>query len=232
MLEGLTCRAAAVRRYFGEAEVEPCGVCDLCAQPVEGVDATLAAQKALSAVHRLNGRVGRGRVADHLMGKTKDVSEFEQGLSTYGIGADLKVAAWRELIDRLLFDGLLIEDPNDGRPLIGLGDPAAVRAVYRGEHRVMTRRPLAGERAARKARGESAPLPPSDTPLFERLRAWRRNEAKRQAVPPYVIFADKTLIDLARVRPRTPDALARIGGVGQVKLARYGTAVLRVLGEA
>ena len=77
MLEGLTCRAAAVRRYFGEEGAEPCGVCDICLSPVEGVDATEAAQKALSAVHRLAGRVGRGRVVDHLLGKTKEVSETE-----------------------------------------------------------------------------------------------------------------------------------------------------------
>jgi ATP-dependent DNA helicase RecQ len=231
MLEGLSCRAAAVRRYFGEVEVEPCGVCDLCVSPVEGVDATQAAQKALSAVHRLQGRVGRGRVVDHLTGKTKEVSEHEAALSTFGIGAELKAAAWRELIDRLLFDGLLVEDPNDGRPLVGLGDAAAVRAVYRGERKVLTRRPLAGERATRRARGSDA-VSTTDSPLFERLRAWRRDEAKRQAVPPYVIFNDRTLADLARERPRTPDALARIGGVGQVKLARYGGAVLEMLRDA
>ncbi len=228
MLEGLSCRAAAVRRYFGEEGVEACGVCDLCLSPVEGVDATEAAQKALSAVHRLNGRFGRGRVVDHLIGKTKDVSEAEAGLSTFGIGADLKAAGWRELIDRLLFDGLIVEDPNDGRPLIGLGDAAGVRAVYRGERRVMTRRPLSVERGPRGARGADA-VQPADAPLFERLRAWRRDEARRQGVPPYVIFNDRTLTDLARERPATPEALARIGGVGQVKLSRYGDAVLRIL---
>src|SRR5579871_4361684 len=88
MLEGLSCRAAAVRRYFGEEDVEPCGVCDLCVSPAEGVDATEAAQKALSAVHRLAGRVGRGRVVDHLLGKTKEVSDFESALSTFGIGRE------------------------------------------------------------------------------------------------------------------------------------------------
>jgi ATP-dependent DNA helicase RecQ len=232
MLEGLTCRAAAVRRYFGEEGAEPCGVCDICLAPVEGVDATEAAQKALSAVHRLAGRVGRGRVVDHLLGKTKDVSEAEAALSTFGVGQDLKAAAWRELIDRLLFDGLLVEDPNDGRPLIGLGDAEAVRAVYRGERRVTLRRALArtgDSRQTRKSRGAEA-VAASDLPVFESLRAWRREEARRQSVPPYVIFADRTLADIARERPASLDALARIGGVGQVKLAHYGAAVLGVLG--
>jgi ATP-dependent DNA helicase RecQ len=229
LLDGLGCRAAAVRRYFGEEGVEPCGVCDLCVSPVEGVDATEAAQKALSAVHRLAGGVGRGRIVDHLLGKTKDVRPSEAALSTWGIGGDLKATAWRELLDRLLFDGLLVEHPNDGMPLTGLGDADAVRAVYRGETRVMMRRPMAGEGGrVRKARGADI-VSPSDQPLFDALRTWRRDEAKRQAVPPYVIFSDRTLSELARDRPTTPEALTRIGGVGQVKLTRYGAAVLRIL---
>jgi len=232
MLEGLSCRAAAVRRYFGEEDVEPCGVCDLCIAPAEGVDATLAAQKALSAVHRLSGRVGRGRIVDHLLGKTKEVSEFEAALSTFGIGREFSPAGWRGLIDQLLFEGLLVEDPNDGRPLIGLGDAAAVRAVYRGEQKVTIRRALEPDRESRATRRAKTAetIQPGDTATFEALRAWRREEAKRQAVPPYVIFSDRTLADLARERPATPEALTRIGGVGQVKLARYGEAVLGVLG--
>ena len=232
MLEGLTCRAAAVRRYFGEADVEPCGVCDLCVTPAVGVDATEAAQKALSAVHRLSGRVGRGRIVDHLLGKTKDVSELEAGLSTFGIGREFSAAGWRGLIDQLLFEGLLAENPNDGRPVIGLGEAAMVRAVYRGELRVTMRRALEADRETRTARrGRTAEaIQPHDAATFEALRAWRREEARRQAVPPYVIFSDRTLADLARERPTTPEALTRIGGVGQVKLARYGAAVLGVLG--
>jgi ATP-dependent DNA helicase RecQ len=234
MLEGLGCRAAAVRRYFGETDAEPCGVCDLCVSPAEGVDATEAAQKALSATHRLAGRYGRGRIVDHLLGKTKDVSAAEAALSTFGIGGDLKAAAWRELIDQLLFEGLLAEDANDGRPLIRIGDGEAVRAVYRGERRVMMRRAMTAERegrAGRRARTAEG-IDPGDAATFEALRAWRREEARRQSVPPYVIFADRTLADLARERPATLDALTRIGGVGQVKLARYGAAVLGVLGNA
>jgi len=231
MLEGLGCRAAAVRRYFGETEAEPCGVCDICVSPVEGVDATEAAQKALSATHRLAGRYGRGRIVDHLLGKTKEVSPAEAALSTYGVGGDLKAAAWRELIDQLLFEGLLVEDANDGRPLIGLGDAEAVRAVYRGERRVLMRRAMTAEREGRAARRTRAAegIEPGDAATFETLRAWRREEARRQSVPPYVIFADRTLADIARERPSTLDALTRIGGVGQVKLARYGAAVLEVL---
>jgi ATP-dependent DNA helicase RecQ len=234
MLDGLSCRSAAVRRYFGEEDVEPCGVCDLCCAPPRGLDATEAAQKALSAVHRLGGRLGRGRVVDHLLGRTREPSAFEAGLSTFGVGSDMTAAAWRSLLDQLMFDGLLVEDPNDGRPLIGLGDPVGVRAVYRGERRVLTRGRAGAAKRAR--RGGQRPgdqlLDGGARQVFEALRVWRGDEARRQAVPPYVIFADRTLVEIAQTRPRTLKALADIGGVGQVKLARYGEAVLQALTAA
>jgi len=116
LLDGASCRAAGVRRYFGEEGVEACGQCDLCLGTVETVDATEAAQKALSAAHRMGGRFGRGRLVEHLLGKTKDPSAFEAGLSTFGVGKEFSATGWRDLVDQLLFDGLLKEDPNDGRP--------------------------------------------------------------------------------------------------------------------
>jgi ATP-dependent DNA helicase RecQ len=240
MLDGTTCRAAGVRRYFGEEGVEPCGQCDLCLGAVATVGATEPAQKALSAAHRMGGRFGRGRLVEHLLGKTKEPSSFEAGLSTFGVGREFSATGWRDLIDQLLFDGLLKEDPNDGRPLIGLGDVEAVRAVYRGERRVALRKaleahdalPKAG-RGRRKARGEAAvPLDEADNPLFEALRAWRRDEAHRQHLPPYVIFHDRTLAEIARRRPAGLPDLARISGVGEGKLERYGEAVLGVLRAA
>src|SRR5690606_20013914 len=174
MLDGTSCRAAGVRRYFGEGRVRPCGQCDLCPAPPASGDATGAAQTALSAVPRMGGRFGRGRLVDHLLGKTKDPSSCEAGLTTFGIGRELSPAGWRDLIDQLLFEGLLREDPNDGRPLIGLGDPEGVRAVYRGERRVALRKALEGfdvttrsGRPRKRARtGEAAPeLSPHDQPL-------------------------------------------------------------------
>ena len=233
MLDGLGCRAAAVRRYFGEVEVEPCGQCDLCLAPPKARDATQQAQKALAAVHRLgNGRYGRGRIVDHLLGKTKEPSQHEQGLSTWGIGGELPAAHWRGILDQLLFEGLLREDPNDGRPLILLGEGEAVRAVYRGERKVQVRE-MAPTRSGRprKVRG-GAPhveLNADGQHLFEALRGWRREEAARQGLPPYVIFHDRTLQEIASVRPAGLDALAGIGGVGASKLERYGEAVLRVV---
>jgi ATP-dependent DNA helicase RecQ len=231
MLDGMACRPAAVRRYFGETEVEACGRCDLCVAPPTAVDVTEAAQKALSAVHRLGGRYGRGRVVDHLLGKTKDPSSFEQGLTTFGIGSELSPPAWRDLIDQLLFDGLLLEDPNDGRPLVGLGDASAVKAVYRGERRVEVRHAPHAEKPSRRTRRakEQLTLAPADRPLFEVLRAWRKTLAAEQGVPPYVIFHDRTLMEIAATRPASLPELAVVNGVGEGKLERYGDAVLRLV---
>jgi ATP-dependent DNA helicase RecQ len=235
LLDGAGCRAATVRRYFGEEGVEACGQCDLCLGTVETTDATLAAQKALSAAHRLGGRYGRGRLVDHLLGKTKDVRPEEAALSTWGIGQELSANQWRDLAEQLLFDGLLREDPNDGRPLVGLGDAEAVRAVFRGERRVMMRRHPEGQDAApsrrRSKRREAAvALAPTDQPLFEALRAWRTAEAKAQHVPPYVIFHDRTLAEIALLKPGSRAALAAVNGVGEAKLAHYGEDVLGVVG--
>jgi ATP-dependent DNA helicase RecQ len=237
MLDGTTCRAAGVRRYFGETDAKPCGQCDICLSPPESVDATQAAQKALSAVHRLGGRFGRGRLVDHLLGKTKDVTEFEAGLSTFGVGREFSPAGWRDLLDQLIFEGLLKENPNDGRPLIGLGDPDAVKAVYRGERKVALRKQPEGldestrsGRPRKKTREALAALSPSDEPLFQALRAWRTLEAKRQHVPPYVIFADRTLIEIAARKPGGFPQLAAVNGVGESKLEHYGEAVLEIVG--
>lgn len=237
LLDGAGCRAATVRRYFGEEGVEPCGQCDLCTGAVATQDATVAAQKALSAAHRLNGRFGRGRLVDHLLGKTKDVSDWESSLSTWGIGQDLTANQWRDLTEQLLFEGLLREDPNDGRPLVGLGDADAVRAVFRGERTVSMRTASSepdgagrGSRTRKRGAREATTVTPSDQSLFEALRAWRAAEAKTQHVPPYVIFHDRTLAEIAAVKPGSRAALAAVNGVGEAKLAHYGEAVLEVVG--
>ena len=238
MLDGAVCRPQAVRRYFGEQDAQPCGVCDICGDPPATFDAVVPAQKALAAVQRLGERFGRTRVVDHLLGKTKDVQNWESNLSTWAIGADLSLTAWRDVLDHLLFEGLLVEDPNEGKPIIRLGDPEAVRAVYRGERPIQVRkapvRVVEAERPRRNA-GRNLAAEALDTDVrarFEVLRAWRRDRAAEQHVPPYVIFQDKTLVEIALSEPRNLDALGRISGVGAGKLERYGKGVLEALASA
>lgn len=240
MLDGAVCRPQAVRRYFGETDAGVCGVCDVCSDPPALYDATVQAQKALAAVQRLDGRFGRGRVIDHLLGKTKDVQPWETQLSTWGIGKDTSPNGWRDVIDHLLFEGLLVEDPNEGKPLVGLGEAEAVRAVYRGERPIEVRRVPAGFDAstrsgnprnrARNDRNAAVEALDADVRArFDILRAWRRDRAAEQHVPPYVIFQDKTLLEIAVAEPGSLDALGRISGVGQSKLDRYGQGVLEAL---
>ncbi len=243
MLDGAVCRPQAVRRYFGETNADVCGVCDVCIDPPPLYDATVQAQKALAAVQRLGGRFGRGRVVDHLLGKTRDVQPWETALSTWGIGKDVSPNGWRDVVDHLLFEGLLLEDPNDGKPLVGLGDAEAVRAVYRGERPIEVRRIPAGFDAGtrsgnprnRTRNDRNAAVEALDADVrarFEVLRNWRRDRASEQHVPPYVIFQDKTLLEIAIAEPGSLDALGRISGVGQSKLDRYGKGVLEALADA
>ena len=240
MLDGGACRQQAVRTYFGEQGAEPCGVCDLCADTPDLYDGTVPAQKALAAVQRLGGRFGRGRVVDHLTGRTKEVQPWETDLSTWGVGSDTAPTGWRDVIDHLLFEGLLVEDPNEGKPILKLGDAEAVRAVYRGERAVQIRRePAAFDASTRSGNprnrkrvaslGPAETLPPEVQARFDALRAWRRDRAAEQRVPPYVIFQDRTLAEIARRPPATLEALGRISGVGQSRLDRYGRAVVELL---
>ncbi|MBI3438696.1 MAG: DNA helicase RecQ, partial [Proteobacteria bacterium] len=121
-LDGLTCRRAGVRRYFGEEDVEPCGVCDVCSDPPVSIDATELAAKAISAVMRMDQRVGRGRVVGHLIGRTGDgMDEKYASRSTFGIGADTPEPMWRNVIEHLLFEGVLSEG-DDERPTLSIGD--------------------------------------------------------------------------------------------------------------
>ena len=234
MLDGPTCRPQTVRRYFGETGADRCGVCDICQDPPTLFDATIPAQKALAAVQRLGERFGKTRIVDHLLGKTKDVQSWETALSTWGIGSDIAAHTLRDVIDHLMFEGLLVEDPNDGKPLVRLGDPEAVRAVYRGERVIEVRLTAARVSAPRERvrNGRNAALETMDADVrarFEALRNWRRERAAEQRVPPYVIFQDKTLLEIAIAEPGDLHALEHISGVGQSKLDRYGKGVLEAL---
>jgi ATP-dependent DNA helicase RecQ len=236
-LDGLTCRRAGVRRYFGEESAEPCGVCDICTDPPVSIDATEFASKAISAVMRLDQRVGRGRVVNHLLGKTSDgLDEQYSSRSTFGIGAGQHESVWRNVIEHLLFEGVLSEG-DDQRPTLAIGDDDAVRAIFRKERVVRmreaaksTRRSKEERRASRDAKGATkAGFAGADAKLFEALKGWRRETANANGVPPYVIFHDATLAEMVRAKPTNLVGLGRLSGIGEAKLKKYGNEVLAVL---
>ena len=229
LFEGGHCRSAGVRRYFGEVEVTGCGQCDACMAPPATVKMTEAAQKLLSATHRLGERYGRVRLVEHLIGKTASASAFEQGLSTFGIGKGLAEKAWRDLIEALLFEGLLVENAVGHQTIIALGDKEAVRSVYRGERDVAL--PVRDLKVTSLGRVPRLSVKPSTlaAQVFEALKLWRRDVARASGAPPYVIFHDRTLLDIAEARPTSLAELGEVGGVGQAKLTRYGEAVLAIL---
>jgi len=236
-LDGLTCRRAGVRRYFGEENAEPCGVCDICTDPPVSIDATELAAKAISAVMRMDQRVGRGRVVNHLLGRTGDgLDEQYATRTTFGIGADQPEPVWRNVIEHLLFEGVLSEG-DDQRPTLSIGDDDAVRAIFRKEQVVRmreaapsTRRSKEDRRASRGAKDAVREgFKGGDAKLFDALKSWRRETAHASGVPPYVIFHDATLAAMVRDKPADLAALGRVSGIGEAKLKKYGAEVLAVL---
>ncbi len=234
--ETVSCRRQVLLGYFGERDHPPCGNCDNCRDPVAGWDGTVAAQKALSAVYRTGQRFGAHHLADVLVGNaTERVRSFgHDRLKTFGVGTELDKAGWLSVIRQLLAQGYLLPDP-DGHG--GLALTPSAGEVLRGAREVGFRREAPRERASRRraaGKGGAAgvALDPAAQTLWTALRAWRLGEARRQELPPYVIFHDVTLIEVARRRPASLDALADIPGIGRSKLDRYGAALLAVAGNA
>ncbi|MCL1634505.1 DNA helicase RecQ [Luteimonas sp. SX5] len=229
--ETMRCRRQVLLANFGEDYPRPCGNCDNCLQPAETWDATVAAQKALSCVYRSGQRFGAMHLIDILRGVDNErVRQFgHDRLSTFGVGQDLDVRAWRGVFRQLVGSGLL---EVDAEGFGGLRLAEASRAVLRGEHPVMLRKELPRkperERNARTP-ATAAVLQPADQPLFEALRELRAQLAREQNVPAYVIFHDSTLRNIAEQRPSSLDELATIGGIGGTKLARYGEQVLAIV---
>ena len=232
--ESAMCRRQALLAAFGEAHPGACGNCDNCLQPVRTWDATEAARKALSCVYRTGQRFGAAHLIDVLRGAdTEKVRQFRHHeLSTYGIGTELDANAWRSVFRQLVVAGVLEVDA-EGHGSLRLG--AAARSVLRGEQPVHLREEPARTRVARggERRSESTlHVEAGDRPLFDALRGWRAQLAREQNVPAYVIFHDRTLRDIAQLRPASLGELARVGGIGGSKLGRYGESVLEVIREA
>jgi len=230
--ETTACRRQVLLHYFGEEGAEPCGNCDSCLEPVETWDGTEAARKALSCIYRTGQRFGASHLTDVLLGKEHErIRRFgHQAVSTFGIGKELSAKQWKSVYRQLVAAGLAEVDI-EGHGGLRLTERA--RPLLRGEQRLALRRDRDGRRAAQAARLASDELlgTPEARVLWEALRAHRAELARVQNTPPYVIFGDETLRAMLAYRPRDPGELARLGGVGQVKLERYGAGFLAVLAE-
>lgn len=227
--ETARCRRQVLLDYFAD-KAEPCGNCDTCLEPVSTFDGTELAQKALSAIYRTGQRFGAGHVIDVLRGEATEriKSLGHDALPTFGIGQNLSADGWKSILRQLMAFGHVVTD-TEGHGSLHLGPE--VRGVLRGEERIMLRHdPVpVGRKRTKKGAGAEIAISASGNTTFKALRAWRQSIAKAQGVPPYVIFHDTTLRDVAEKRPETLDALAVIPGIGTSKLNRYGAAVLEVL---
>jgi ATP-dependent DNA helicase RecQ len=232
--EAVTCRTRALLSCFGEDMAEDCGHCDNCDLPPVTFDATVEAQKALSAVYRTDQIFGAVHIIAVLRGeKTESVLRHgHDRLPTFGVGADRGVPFWRGLIRQLIALGALDVDTAGHGGLFLVQDKA--RPILRGEARVMLRqdpprRARAAERPQRPLAVSLQPPTAESETRFAALRSWRFAQSKAQAVPPYVIFHDSVLREIAAVHPASLEELGQIKGVGASKLQRYGAAVLEVL---
>jgi ATP-dependent DNA helicase RecQ len=235
LCETVECRRVQLLNYFSQSG-KPCGNCDTCLNPPESWDGTIAAQKLLSTVYRLQHerrqKFGAGQVIDILLGKTTPkVTQFRhESLSTFGIGTDLRDTEWRGVVRQLLARRLLAVEGDYGALVL---TEESAEVLGRRRDVPLRREPERASRPAKSSRKSTpaADLSPEAMPVFERLRAWRAATAKEQGVPAYVIFHDATLRQIATESPTTLADLGTISGVGENKLAKYGEAILETLAD-
>ena len=227
--ESTACRHQTLLRYFGEEHQGDCGECDNCLTPVENWDATRAAQMALSCVYRTGQRFGVGHLIDVLLGRqTERIEKFgHQQLSTFGIGQDHTAKQWSSVFRQLVAGGWLEADIE---AYGGLRLTATSRPVLKGEQTVSLRRDAEPARRSRHdARSRQPFSGATEDRLWLALKAKRLELAREKGVPPYVIFHDSTLLEMLEQRPASLTEMARISGVGQGKLVRYGDDFLKVI---
>jgi len=252
LCETVTCRRVQLLRYFGE-ESEPCGNCDTCLTPPTTWDATVPAQKLLSALIRLDRergqKFGSGQVFDVLLGRANDRSTQSQHdqLSVWGIGRDLTEKQWRTVLRQLLARGIveavgdygvLVPGDESGPVLrsevtVELAEDRSPRSGSAGRARSGPGAAGSGGAGSGGSRSRAADsLEPAAREVFEALRGWRTSVAKEKQIPPYMVFSDATLVAIIETRPTSIGALGTVSGVGAKKLAEYGDAVLETLAEA
>ncbi|MGW0756390.1 DNA helicase RecQ [Streptomyces sp. NPDC002814] len=243
LCETAQCRRGQLLAYFGQ-DPDPagCGNCDTCLTPPETWDGTVAAQKVLSTVVRLQRergqKFGAVQIVDILLGKrTGKVIQFDHDqLSVFGIGEELSEGEWRGVVRQLLAQGLLAVEGEYGTLVLTEASGEVLRREREVPLRKEPKKPASARttssssgRGDRKSKAAVAELPEELLPAFEALRAWRAEQAREQGVPAYVIFHDATLREIVTVWPTSVRELGGVSGVGEKKLATYGEGVIGVL---
>ncbi|MFN3824488.1 MAG: DNA helicase RecQ [Pseudorhodobacter sp.] len=228
LAEAVGCRRQVLLGYFGET-ASPCGNCDICDRPALVFDATDAVRKALSAILRTGESFGAGHLIDILTGTATDKvrQRGHDQLPTFAVGRDMTKPAWGAVFRQMM--GRDLVRPDAGRHG-ALRMTEAARPILRGEEAITLRSDTVQATAPRVA--VKALVSEEDAPLLSAMKAKRRALAEAAGVPAYVIFPDRTLIEMAETRPRDLDGLARINGVGAKKLESYGRAFLEVINGA
>ncbi len=228
LCEAASCRRQALLAYFGEESAEPCGRCDLCQGGVALIDGTVEARKILSAIARTGERFGAGYISDILHGRETEAirRNGHASLKTFGVGKDRTTRAWRSAIRQLFAAGALAE-----------GEAGGLRITEKGEAILFGRQTIAlrpePDRAERRCVRVEDPdaLDPVAEALFQHLRSLRAAIAREEGMAAYMVFADRTLIEMARLKPLDRYALRMVHGVGERKLAAYGDVFLNAIKE-
>ncbi len=228
LAEALVCRRQTLLGYFGET-AEPCGKCDLCDTPPEVFDGTTPVRMALSAILRTEEWFGSGHLIDILLANETDKirARRHDTLSTWGIGKDWSRPQWQAIFRQMMGHDLVRPDPERHG---ALRMTEAAKPILKGEAQINLRKDTI--RKATRRPVVKAMVAEEDAPLLSALKAKRRALAEAARVPAYVIFPDRTLIEMAEKRPQTLDDMAGIGGVGAKKLERYGDTFLKVIAGA
>ncbi len=232
LCEASTCRRQILLNYFGDA-CEPCGNCDSCLNPPESFDGTIAAQKALSTVYRTEQRFGVGYLVDVLTGKIDErIKNFRHDqLSVYGIGKEFGKQEWQAIFRQLVaMNFLKVDVAGHG----GLHITTAGHKFLREKEKINLRKITMIAASAKKEKTGKSKTPTTltgedDNDMFDKLKAKRLEIAKSQNLPPYIIFHDRSLLEMIKIKPKTLDDMRQISGVGEAKLKTYGKIFLKEL---
>jgi ATP-dependent DNA helicase RecQ len=234
LCESITCRRVRLLEYFGQHSTA-CNNCDICLYPPTAYNGTVTVQKLLSAIYRVDQRFGANHVIDVLRGiESEKIKQWQhERLSTFGIGVEFSEAEWRAVLRQTIALGLVIVD-HDAYHALKLTDKA--RPVLRGEEIVQLRqyqKPIKTKRIYNKPHADiGADLSPQEQILFDKLRWWRVETARKHNVPAYVILHDATLREIAKGKPNSLYALRGVSGVGEKKLETYGDEIVTLINNS